>query len=115
MQTSEKLHRQKHEKELNSRIDDTIFELKRVKNEIKILCDDLKSLNNTFTAFQKEVNNKFKEIFAYTKRLDEAYLNGLSDYDMKDGIYKPSQNDFESKISGDSFFTLDTNSEYDKL
>ena len=60
MQTSEKLHRQKHEKELNSRIDDTIFELKRVKNDIKILCDDLKSLNNSFTTFQKEVNNKFK-------------------------------------------------------
>jgi len=115
MQTSEKLLRQKNEKELNSRIDDTRFGLKGVKNEIKTLSDDIKMLNNSFKDFQKEVNNKFKEIFAYTKRLDEAYLNGLSDYDMKDGIYKPEKNDFESKISGDNFFTLDNTSEYDKL
>ena len=46
MQTSEKLHRQKHEKELNSRIDDTIFELKRVKNEIKILSIDDRNIIN---------------------------------------------------------------------
>tara|TARA_B100000902_G_scaffold400058_1_gene475331 strand:- start:4414 stop:4761 length:348 start_codon:yes stop_codon:yes gene_type:complete len=115
MLSSEKLLKQKNEKEMNSRIDNTRVELKRVKNEIKVLSDNLESFKKSFDNFKEEVNNKFKEIFAYTKRLDEAYLNGLSDYDMKDGIYKIDENGFDSKMSSQNIFSIEENSEYDKL
>tara|TARA_B100001250_G_scaffold410646_1_gene437520 strand:+ start:2395 stop:2742 length:348 start_codon:yes stop_codon:yes gene_type:complete len=115
MLTSEKLLKQKNEKEINSRIDDTRLELNRVKTEMKVLIDDLKSFKESFNNFQIEINNKFKEIFAYTKRLDEAYLNGLSDYDMQDGIYKSDKNGFESKLSSENIFSIEDDSIYDKL
>uniref|UniRef100_A0A6C0KXN0 Uncharacterized protein n=1 Tax=viral metagenome TaxID=1070528 RepID=A0A6C0KXN0_9ZZZZ len=115
MLTSDKLLKQKSEKEINSRIDDNRLELIKVKTEMKVLIDDIKSFKESFNNFQIEINNKFKEIFAYTRRLDEAYLNGLSDYDMQDGIYKPEKNGFDSKLSSENIFSIENDSIYDKL
>ena len=121
MQSSARLNQIKTQVEVNGRIDNLYKVVDKLRNDVNNIKDDITTLKESLKSEMDLTNKKFKELYSFMKRLEEAYSNGLSADLSLDGIsnidnFVDSGNNPDRIInSNDEVFTLESTFEYDKL
>lgn len=87
MLSSDKLLRQKQEREQTSRIDE-------LSKSVQMLRRDLNMIKKVIEKQNEETTNQLRELFAFTRKMEKAYLNGLSNNSLEyDVQYDNSHNE----------------------
>lgn len=93
--SSDKLLRQKQEKEQTSRID-------QLSRSVELLKRELSNFRRVIEKQNQETKKQLRELFAFTNKLENAYLNGLSnstlDYDIQEDDNADGTNLFDINL-----------------
>ena len=71
MLSSDKLIRQKQDREQSSRIDE-------LSKSVQILRRDINEIKSAIRQQNQDTTKQLRELYSFTKKLESAYLNGLS-------------------------------------
>lgn len=108
MQSSEKLQRVKSQGEVNGRIEDLIKIIKNLKDEIR-------KIQEAFDTQNRITQKRFRELYSYSRKLEQIYYNGLSNMDNAINLNSLNNNDLtEFDNINEELFSLEEPFKYDK-